>query len=200
MAERAGKSKLAGVIQTAGKLGFKYIWVDSCCINKQNNTELTEAISSMGDWYSNAQVCLVYLDDVGACETLDSQSPTRWGTRGWTLQEIVMCRRALFFRSDWKKIADSTMANDLSQISCASNTPKRMVCSGGKPNVAASVIMNLAVRRQTTRPEDSAYCLMGMLGVRLAPDYGEGQDKAIARLIELIIRTTGDVSVFNWKG
>jgi len=204
--EIAGKSKLVGAIQIAENLGFKYLWVDSCCIDKSNNTELTEAISSMGDWYSNAQVCLVYLDDVGdTYETLpvpgvDSKIPIRWGTRGWTLQEIVMCRRALFFRSDWKKIADSASTKDLFQISCVSNTPERIICSGGKANVAASVIMKLAARRQTTRPEDRAYCLMGMLGIRLTPDYGEGQDKAIVRLIELIVRTTGDVSVFNWRG
>jgi hypothetical protein len=41
---------------------------------------------------------------------------------------------------------------------------------------------------------------MGMLGVRLQADYGEGQTKAASRLFESIIRSTGDVSVFNWAG
>jgi hypothetical protein len=41
---------------------------------------------------------------------------------------------------------------------------------------------------------------MGMLGVRMRADYGEGRARAISRLFESILRTTGDVSIFNWAG
>lgn len=56
-----GKSKLLKAIAEARVQGFNYIWVDSCCINKSNNTELVEAISSMGDWYKNATVCYCFI-------------------------------------------------------------------------------------------------------------------------------------------
>jgi hypothetical protein len=38
--------------------------VDTCCIDKSNNTELSEAINSMFRWYRNATKCYVYLSDV----------------------------------------------------------------------------------------------------------------------------------------
>jgi len=41
---------------------------------------------------------------------------------------------------------------------------------------------------------------MGMLGVRIRADYGEGRARAMLRLLEGVIRTTRDVSIFNWKG
>ncbi|KAH0493362.1 hypothetical protein TgHK011_000036 [Trichoderma gracile] len=42
--------------------GARYIWSDTCCIDKQNHGELSNSLSLMGDWYSNADFCLVHLD------------------------------------------------------------------------------------------------------------------------------------------
>jgi hypothetical protein len=44
--------------------GLQYFWVDTCCIDKSNNTELSEAINSMFRWYRSAVKCYVYLWDV----------------------------------------------------------------------------------------------------------------------------------------
>lgn len=38
-----------------------YGWVDTCCIDKHNNAELTEA---MYMWYARAEICYVYLMDL----------------------------------------------------------------------------------------------------------------------------------------
>lgn len=67
-----GKSKLLKSISEARLLGFNYIWVDSCCINKSNNTELVEAISSMGDWYKNATVNILHQYEI--CKSLQAIS------------------------------------------------------------------------------------------------------------------------------
>lgn len=75
-----------------------------------------------------------------------------------------------------------------------------MLCCGGVPDVGASLILQLATERRTFKPEDRAYSLMGILGVRIRADYGEGQAKAMSRLFESVIRTTSDVSIFNWSG
>ncbi|KAH8812278.1 hypothetical protein F5884DRAFT_877793 [Xylogone sp. PMI_703] len=40
----------------------RYIWLDTCCIDKSNSSEYAESMSLMGDWYANAAFCLVYLD------------------------------------------------------------------------------------------------------------------------------------------
>ncbi|KAF4211690.1 hypothetical protein CNMCM6805_000694 [Aspergillus fumigatiaffinis] len=42
--------------------GKRYVWLDTCCINKGDTYELTESLALMGDWYTNADFCLVHLD------------------------------------------------------------------------------------------------------------------------------------------
>ena len=50
---------------------LQYFWIDTCCIDKSNSTELQEAINSMFRWYRNAAKCYVYLTDVSR-PTLDA--------------------------------------------------------------------------------------------------------------------------------
>jgi hypothetical protein len=57
--------------------------------------------------------------------------------------------------------------------------------------------MSWASRRQTTRVEDIAYCLMGLFGVNMAPLYGEGGN-AFRRLQLEIISRLDDESIFAW--
>ncbi|KAJ6032092.1 hypothetical protein N7540_002824 [Penicillium herquei] len=44
------------------KGGKRYVWLDTCCINKADSYELTESLALMGDWYINADLCLVHVD------------------------------------------------------------------------------------------------------------------------------------------
>lgn len=44
---KAGFSKIEKTCQIARSRGLKYAWVDTCCIDKTNSAELTEAINSM---------------------------------------------------------------------------------------------------------------------------------------------------------
>lgn len=81
-----GYSKIKGACAEALKDEFKYIWIDTCCINKESSSELSEAINSMYAWYQNSQVCYAYLVDVpdeadpGCENSLFTKS--RWFTRG----------------------------------------------------------------------------------------------------------------------
>lgn len=59
--------------------------------------------------------------------------------------------------------------------------------------------MSWAASRETTRPEDMAYCLFGLFDVHLTPLYGEGAEKAFRRLQEEIIRTSMDLSFLAWS-
>lgn len=54
-------------------------------------------------------------------------------------------------------------------------------------------------KRQTTRIEDHAYCMIGMLDVTMPIAYGEGHN-AFYRLQEAIIRNSNDRSLFIWCG
>jgi hypothetical protein len=42
--------------------------------------------------------------------------------------------------------------------------------------------MSWAKNRETKHGEDKAYCLLGLFGVSMVPNYGEGMDRAFVRL------------------
>ena len=58
--------------------------------------------------------------------------------------------------------------------------------------------MYWAAKRQTTRIEDMAYCLLGIFDVNMTMIYGEGS-KAFVRLQEEILKKTTDLSLFAWE-
>lgn len=61
---KVGYTKLQFCGIQARKEKIYYFWVDTCCINKANHAELSEAITSMFRWYRDAVKCYVYLSDV----------------------------------------------------------------------------------------------------------------------------------------
>ncbi|KAK3640158.1 hypothetical protein LTR22_017157 [Elasticomyces elasticus] len=87
----------------------KYMWLDTCCIDKRSSAELSEAINAMYSYYSIAQICFAHLADVHVIENIDHLSPEMehmmqesvWFTRGWTLQEMIAPERILFCDDDW---------------------------------------------------------------------------------------------------
>ena len=66
-------------------------------------------------------------------------------------------------------------------------------------NYSIAQRMSWAANRVTTRPEDEAYCLLGIFDVSMPLLYGEGR-KAFIRLQEEIMKTSTDHSIFAWRG
>ena len=58
--------------------------------------------------------------------------------------------------------------------------------------------MSCASKRETTRVEDLAYCLMGIFGINMPLLYGEGK-RAFTRLQEEIMKVSDDHSLFAWE-
>ncbi|KAI9064954.1 HET-domain-containing protein [Trametes sanguinea] len=58
--------------------------------------------------------------------------------------------------------------------------------------------MSWAAGRTTTRPEDTAYSLMGIFGISMPIIYGEGSEMAFRRLQLEIIRQSTDQTIFGW--
>jgi hypothetical protein len=58
--------------------------------------------------------------------------------------------------------------------------------------------MSWLSRRETTRTEDMAYCMLGIFDRNMAPLYEEGH-KAFHRLQEEIIRISHDQTIFAWR-
>jgi len=207
--QRDGYQKILQCCEQAQKDGYEWLWVDTCCIDKRSSAELSEAINSMYRWYENAKVCYAYLHDLpspsfpisGDYERYPkSNGWSEWFSRGWTLQEMIAPRDVQFFNKDWYPIGDKkTLSSILEDITCV---PQHILIHGfcgNRPCVAQ--IMSWAAHRTTTRVEDRAYSLMGLLDVNMPMLYGEGK-KAFHRLQLEIIRASNDQSIFawDWKG
>ena len=203
--DRLGYKKIVDTCQQAQKDGCEWMWVDTCCIDKRSSAELSEAINSMYRWYANAKVCYAYLHDVDG-SSFPTEKDNRkyhksngwpeWFSRGWTLQEMIAPRDLQFFNMGWQPIGDKNrLANTLEQIT---GVPRHILADGlegNRPCVAQ--IISWAANRTTTRVEDKAYSLMGLLDVNMPMLYGEGK-KAFHRLQLEIIRSSNDQSIFAW--
>jgi hypothetical protein len=55
-----------------------------------------------------------------------------------------------------------------------------------------------ASSRQTTRPEDFAYCLLGLFDINMPLSYGEGSEKVFVLLQEAIMQTLDGQTIFAW--
>lgn len=205
---KKGYYKLSNACKQAYERGLEWIWVDTCCIDKSSSAELSEAINSMYKWYEQSVVCFVYLEDVALTrpsgKTLkravikSAIQDCRWFTRGWTLQEFLAPRDVRFFSSDWTECDESKA--DMSTWLASFTGIDEAILKGERHSDTVSVAkrMSWASRRQTTRAEDLAYCLMGIFDVNMPLLYGEG-DKAFIRLQEEIIKNSDDQSLFVWE-
>ena len=63
---KRGYQKIRFCGQQASRDRLEYFWIDTCCINKENQAELSLAINSMFRWYRNSARCYVYLSDVSS--------------------------------------------------------------------------------------------------------------------------------------
>ncbi|KAF7877362.1 hypothetical protein EAF04_001044 [Stromatinia cepivora] len=352
----------------------RYLWNDTCCINKGDANELNESLAMMGQWYNNADFCLVHLDTPSSTEwvniwrSLDMQPDTldgdanfakfedvvlpKWATRGWTLQELVLSKMTFYVNNLWKplsrdveglgpyyyhcfylrqhvrdqdisgvpekakhllqnlahlqefmdtgekipyfnstkgleksrrligvlnflgvqflgemnddnsgayirstisragyeiesrinreippaqtlrslfktlgfdltpnsirpqartliKLLIRTLVDDCAaaivadrtKVSEFTNVPPPECCRGlSRPTLPAHDILSLASYRECTVPIDRVYSLMGVLGVKFSAFHAEGPTKALYRLLDEVVITTNDVSIFNWAG
>jgi hypothetical protein len=201
---KKGYMKLVGCCKEARRDGLRYVWIDTCCINKASSAELSEAITSMFTYYERSTVCYAFLDDVlldsSAKENLGSSSFSRsaWFTRGWTLQELIAPRHVKFFDSSWSFLGYKTDESLSSVIESVTSIDSIVLNFPATTQlISISKKMSWAARRKTTRIEDMAYSLMGIFGVYMPPLYGEGCH-AFIRLQEAIMRTLNDHTIFAW--
>ncbi|KAF5344372.1 hypothetical protein D9758_013272 [Tetrapyrgos nigripes] len=197
---KAGWRKVKNACLRARRYHFDWIWIDSCCINKESSAELSEALNSMYQYYEDAAVCYVYLSDVsGEYHPQNEKSnfrDSRWFRRGWTLQELLAPEFVVFLDKDWERIGTRSSLRDV--VSVATTIPVEVFEGRIIGEYSVAQRMSWAAFRETTRPEDQAYCLLGIFGVSMSPIYGEGGAKAFMRLQQEIIRISDDRSIFAW--
>ncbi|KAI0716533.1 hypothetical protein C8Q76DRAFT_410889 [Earliella scabrosa] len=199
-ADERVSSKIRNFCAVARACGYRYGWMDSCCIDKTSSAELSEAINSMYEWYSRAQVCCVYLHDVGSEE--DPRTPksafrrSEWFSRGWTLQELIAPFRLTFFSKEWQMLCSKAiLVQELTEITGVDRDI--LLHHKSLDSVSVARRMSWAAERKTTRIEDEAYSLMGIFGIYMPTIYGEGRN-AFIRLQEEIFQRSADQSIFAW--
>lgn len=216
--QRAGWSKIQGFLSTLTRFvqetpwlqRVEWAWVDTCCIDKSSSSELSEAINSMYSWYERSAICFAFLQDITtanlslkvdttiASSILMTTPPRRYFTRGWTLQELIAPNEVFFFNVSWQYIGSKRAPETAEVLSKITKIPSRILTKEISCwRASVSQRMKWASSRTTTRPEDEAYCLMGLFDINMPLLYGEGR-KAFIRLQEAIMATHNDHTIFTW--
>ncbi len=174
--DKPGYSKIKFCVEHAHRDGLRYSWVDTCCINKANFTELSEAINSMFRWYRKATRCYVYLSDVpepqNPTSTVEAAFPnSRWFKRGWTLQELIAPSVVQFFSRTGEFLGDKTSREQ--QIHQITGIAIEALRGNPLSQFDPAERLSWAARRETTVEEDASYCLLGVFDIHMPLIYGE---------------------------
>ena len=126
-------------------------------------------------------------------------------TRGWTLQELLAPQHMAFYDAEWTRIGSRREL--AGEIAAATGIDASYLIHGPyydssddrEPfqDVCVATKMSWLARRQTSRVEDMAYCMLGIFGVNMPLLYGEGT-KAFMRLQLEVLRKSDDESLFAW--
>lgn len=160
----------------------RYVWIDTICIDKSNLSELDEAIRSMYKWYASS-----------AAVVLDSGTPLSvWCKRGWCLQEGAAAGLLCGISKEGILVTIQEIAKEQQQDLCTLDL--HLYYRQGN---AAEILARMTVR-ETTREEDMAYALAGILSIHLPLAYGEGLESRERLLHQLAVRK-GDLSFLSFK-
>ncbi|KAL9584347.1 MAG: hypothetical protein Q9203_004689 [Teloschistes exilis] len=216
-----GLTKLRNFCLQARTDGYQWAWMDTCCIDKKSSAELSEAINSMYKWYRNSEECYVYLADVKPLlvhrrveyegdlilnpRIREKFLASLWFRRGWTLQELLAPRTITFYDANWRELGDKHQLNGLIMEATGIHhtylvaEPYRCHLPYGQGGPSAAQKMSWVAKRETSRSEDMAYCLLGLFGINIPLLYGEGGRKAFIRLQTEIINKQEDESILAWE-
>ncbi|KAK0751285.1 heterokaryon incompatibility protein-domain-containing protein [Schizothecium vesticola] len=205
ISHKPGYLKIDKACEQARGDKLEYLWADTCCIDTRSSAELSEAINSMFGLYARAKVCYAYLQDVHGSADMDPdwhdiqavQLPqSDWFTRGWTLQELLAPKDLVFYTSTWSRIGTKNQLLDI--ISAATRIPLEVLQKHESIHgFDVATRISWVANRVTTRVEDIAYCMLGILDINMPLLYGEGR-RAFHRLQEKLIEASDDTSIFAW--
>lgn len=183
---KPGFQKLLFCSQQAAADGFDHFWIDTCCINKASEPELSQAIRSMYRWYQNAEICYVYLSDVHndardpAGIDVDALIRSQWFERGWTVQELIAPYYVEFYSSAGKLLGSKDGLQDF--ISLKTGIPSAALQGKKMSYFTRAERLSWLERRYTRREEDMVYAAFGFFDVHIPIMYGEGIKNARERL------------------
>ncbi|RDX49672.1 HET-domain-containing protein [Lentinus brumalis] len=202
--------KIRRCCELAEQHGYKWVWIDTCCIDKSSSAELSEAINSMYRYYSHSSICYAHLGDISCAlpatfvnnlPDTDRQPPlgfaqSRWHQRGWTLQELIAAPFVVFVDREGGVLGSK--AGFAEALQACTGIPECLLKHEQQLNdFSIAQRMSWAAHRATTRLEDEAYCLLGIFDIQMPTLYGEGR-RAFQRLQEEIMKRSEDTTLFAW--
>jgi hypothetical protein len=158
-------------------------------------------------WYQDSTICYAYLTDVPNGVDVETQKKrfgeSRWFTRGWTLQELIAPYTLEFYGDQWHSQGQAaslgTKRSLRQEIFGTTRIPIDALDPSFRKAYSIAQKLSWAARRETTRIEDRAYCLMGLFNVNMPLLYGE-RERAFLRLQEEIMKISTNKTLFAWKG
>ncbi|THU90968.1 HET-domain-containing protein [Dendrothele bispora CBS 962.96] len=186
---KLGYRKIFNACEQARLDNLDYLWIDTCCINQEDQGDVHRNIKSMFAYYQNSRVCYAYLFDIlGPGNDLGS---SQWFDRAWTLQELLAPPDVFFFTCSWLYIGRrSQRSREIGNVTGIPHTVLRGDVRVQEIDVAER--MSWSILRESTRPQDRAYCLLGILGVSIEPDYTENVLEAFNRLQDAFVKKYPD--------
>ena len=187
--------------------GFRWAWSDTCCINKMDGAALQESLTSMFQWYHDSSLTVVHLKGVLSDSELGALVASLWNTRAWTLQEFFASKVIRFYTEDWKPYLphedvfnhkDSPVIMEEMALATGVDAKELLSLRPGSENVRQK--LRLASTRYATKQEDIAYSLFGIFDVSIPVTYGEGQRRALGRLLQEVLTRSGDATILAWTG
>ncbi|KAG0703994.1 hypothetical protein DFH29DRAFT_1078588 [Suillus ampliporus] len=201
-----GLMKLQNFCKVARDVGYHWAWVDSCCIDQNNNVELSTSLNSMFAWYRHSALTAVYLSDVPPLSKSGALGKSAWNTRGWTVPEFLAPKVIRFYQQDWTPYLDDRSLNHkessmiMGELQDVTGIDACALVAYQPGMGAAREKLQWASARVTTVQEDIAYSLFGIFGVQLPILYGEKKQNALGRLLQEIVARSGDITVLDWVG
>jgi hypothetical protein len=156
-------------------------WYDTELHSQTTTTRATFDSRAYGTLTTDASTCVAFGD-------------SRWFQRGWTLQELIAPRRLKFFGRSWEPLGERDEELLYAVKECTGLSPIVFGNTRALRETPIAQRMSWMARRQTTRKEDEAYCLLGIFGVHMPLLYGEA-DMAFVRLQEELVRKYRDHSL-----
>jgi hypothetical protein len=201
-----GMAKLQSFCTTSRDMGYRWTWIDTCCIDQTNNIEVQQSVNSMFIWYCNSALTIIYLSDVPPSSQPGALANSAWNTRGWTVQEFLAPKFVLFYQKNWSLYLDDRSPNHkdslviMQEMRDATGIDVQPLVAFRPGMRDAREKLHWMSSRVTTWQEDIAYSLFGIFGVRLPVIYGERKQSALGRLLQEVVAQSGDISALEWAG
>lgn len=124
-----------------------------------------------------------------------------WRGTGWYDDEWGMNDGATHLM-EWMEVQDAPLPRGISTAVCqVTGIGAQYLQTWYRGNINVATVaekMSWAAKRETTRPEDMAYSLLGIFSISMPLLYGEGGERAFVRLQEEVTRQSHDLTMFAW--